>query len=129
MKMGLALIFVGLAGILWASSGVAVQDFFSHSEKSPMELTNIRMCIAGLILIIMAARRKSFRLSVKKLNDSPKLWFDVTIYRRISIEKGLSVNICRLSGDFMGEFGRSGLDFDNNGGSEEKFLVIGKKIE
>ena len=77
----------------------------------------------------MAARRKSFRLSVKKLNDSPKLWFDVTIYRRISIEKGLSVNICRLSGDFMGEFGRSGLDFDNNGGSEEKFLVIGKKIE
>ena len=85
MKRGLALIFVGLAGILWASSGVAVQDFFSHSEKSPMELTNIRMCIAGLILIIMAARRKNFWLSVKKLNDSPKLWFDVTIYGIIGV--------------------------------------------
>ncbi|MBR6712881.1 MAG: EamA family transporter [Selenomonadaceae bacterium] len=85
MKRGLALIFVGLAGILWASSGVAVQDFFSHSEKSPMELTNIRMCVAGLILIIMAARRKSFRLSIKKLNDSPKLWLDVAIYGVIGV--------------------------------------------
>ena len=85
MKRGLALIFVGLAGILWASSGVAVQDFFSHSEKSPMELTNIRMCVAGLILIIMAARRKNFRLSAKKLNDSPKLWFDVAIYGIIGV--------------------------------------------
>ena len=68
------------------------------------------------------------------------------------IEKGLSVNICRVSGDFMGVVGRSGarflfalgkvanganeypnvhcgLDFNNNGGSEEKFLAIGKKIE
>ena len=39
-----AMILVGLAGICWASSGVAVQDFFSHSTKTPMELTNIRMC-------------------------------------------------------------------------------------
>ncbi|MBD3878190.1 MAG: EamA family transporter [Quinella sp. 1Q5] len=85
MNRGLALIFVGLAGILWASSGVAVQDFFSHSEKSPMELTNIRMCVAGLILIIMAARRKNFRLSAKKLNESPKLWLDVTIYGVIGV--------------------------------------------
>ena len=85
MKRGLALIFVGLAGILWASSGVAVQDFFSRSEKSPMELTNIRMCVAGLILIIMAARRKSFWLSARKLNENPKLWFDVAIYGIIGV--------------------------------------------
>ena len=68
------------------------------------------------------------------------------------IEQGLSVNICRLGGNFMGEFGRSGarflfalgkdanganeypnvrcgLDFNNNGGSAEKFSVVSKKIE
>ena len=77
---------MGLAGIFWASSGVAVQDFFTHSEKSAMELTNIRMCVAGAILIIMSAiRRKNFGLSVKKLNESPKLWLDVAIYGIIGV--------------------------------------------
>lgn len=77
---------MGLAGIFWASSGVAVQDFFAHSEKSAMELTNIRMCIAGAILIIMSAiRRKNFRLSVEKLNESTKLWLDVIIYGIIGV--------------------------------------------
>lgn len=77
---------MGLAGIFWASSGVAVQDFFTHSEKTAMELTNIRMCVAGLILIIISAiRRKNFRLSIKKLNESPKLWLDVAIYGIIGV--------------------------------------------
>lgn len=86
MKRSLALIFVGLAGIFWASSGVAVQDFFTHSEKTAIELTNIRMCVAGLILIIISAiRRKNFGLSIKKLNESPKLWLDVAIYGIIGV--------------------------------------------
>ena len=86
MSKGLALILVGFAGIFWASSGVAVQDFFLHSEKSAMELTNIRMCVAGAILIIMSAiRRKNFRISVEKLNERPKLWLDVIIYGIIGV--------------------------------------------
>ena len=76
---------MGLAGIFWASSGVAVQDFFLHSEKTSMELTNIRMCVAGLILITMSSRRKNFGLSLEKLNESPKLWFDVAIYGIIGV--------------------------------------------
>lgn len=85
MKRSVALIFVGLAGVFWASSGVAVQDFFTHSEKTAMELTNIRMCVAGLILITMSSRRKNFGLSLEKLNESPKLWFDVAIYGIIGV--------------------------------------------
>ena len=77
---------MGLAGIFWASSGVAVQDFFMYSEKTSMELTNIRMCLAGAILIIISLyRRKKFILSVKILNNSPKLWFDVIIYGIIGV--------------------------------------------
>lgn len=85
MSRGLALIVVGLAGVFWASSGVAVQDFFAHSSKSAMELTNIRMCLAGAILIIFSTRRKDFRRSVGLLNRYPRFWLDVAIYGVIGV--------------------------------------------
>lgn len=85
MKRTLALIAVGFAGIFWASSGVAVQDFFMHSKKSAMELTNIRMCLAGAILILIATRRKNFWLTFKILNKNPRLWLDLIIYGAIGV--------------------------------------------
>ena len=85
MGRNLSLILVGLAGILWASSGVAVQDFFMYSSKSAMELTNIRMCIAGAILIIIAARRKNFWLSLGLLNKNPRNWLDLIIYGIVGV--------------------------------------------
>ncbi len=85
MSRGLALILVGMAGIFWASSGVAVQDFFAHSTKTPMELTNIRMCLGGAILILFSARRKDFRQSFSILNRHPHLWLDVVIYGVIGV--------------------------------------------
>lgn len=80
MTRTLALILVGLAGIFWASSGVACQDFFAHSTKSAMEFTNIRMILAGAILILIAARRKSFWLAIGVLNRHKRLWLDMIIY-------------------------------------------------
>ena len=81
----LALIFVGASGVFWASSGVAVQDFFAHSSKSAIELTNVRMCMAGAILILIGARRRKFWLSLSLLNRRPKLWLDVVIYGVIGV--------------------------------------------
>ena len=80
MSRSLALIFVGMAGIFWASSGVAVQDFFAHSSKSAMELTNIRMCTAGALLILIATRRRNFWRSLKLMNGQPRLGLDLVIY-------------------------------------------------
>ncbi|MBR4151637.1 MAG: EamA family transporter [Selenomonadaceae bacterium] len=85
MGRSLSLILVGMAGIFWASSGVAVQDFFLHSKKTAMELTNIRMCIAGAILIIIAARRKKFRLTLGIMNKNPRNWLDLIIYGVIGV--------------------------------------------
>ena len=66
MNRTLALILVGLAGIMWASSGLAVQDFFDHSYKSAMDLTNIRMITSGLLLLLIAwwygGLRRSLRI-------------------------------------------------------------------
>ncbi len=80
MKRSLALILVGMAGIFWASSGVAAQDFFMYSEKTAMELTNIRMCVAGLVLIIVSLRSKKFWRTTTILNSEPRNWLDVIIY-------------------------------------------------
>ncbi len=85
MSRTLALMFVGLAGVFWASSGVAVQDFFAHSSKSAMELTNVRMCTAGAILIVFSARRKKFWLTFGLINRHPRLWLDVIIYGVIGV--------------------------------------------
>ena len=85
MQKNLALILVGLAGIMWASSGALAQDFFSKSAKSPLELTNIRMCTAGLIMLAVIILRGKFRLSAAILNRRKKLCLDVFIYGLIGI--------------------------------------------
>ncbi|MBR5913372.1 MAG: EamA family transporter [Selenomonadaceae bacterium] len=84
MQKNLALILVGLAGILWASSGALAQDFFSNSTKSPLELTNIRMCTAGLIMLAIIILRGKFKLSAVIINQR-KLWLEIFIYGLIGV--------------------------------------------
>ena len=85
MSRNLALFLVASAGICWASSGVAVQDFFSHSNKSAMELTNIRMCMAGFLMLVITILRKRFLNSFVRLNRHKRFWFDVLLYGIIGI--------------------------------------------
>ncbi len=80
MSRSLALITVALAGILWASSGVAVQDFFAHSTKSAIDLTNIRLILAGLILLLIAWRNGGLQKSLSVLKFNPKISIDLIIY-------------------------------------------------
>ena len=85
MSRNLALILVGASGICWASSGVAVQDFFSHSTKTTMELTNIRMCGAGFLMLLILILRGNFKWSMERMNRKPKLWLYLFIYGLIGI--------------------------------------------
>lgn len=85
MNRNLALILVGLSGVCWASSGVAAQDFFSHSSKTTMELTNIRMCGAGFLMLVILFLRGKFKLSAARMNRKPKLWLYLFIYGIIGI--------------------------------------------
>ena len=81
----MALILVGMSGICWASSGIAAQDFFSHSDKIPLELTNIRMCSAGFLMLVMLFVTKKFKWSAARLNRKPKLWLYLFVYGLIGI--------------------------------------------
>lgn len=85
MGRNLALILVGLSGIFWASSGVAVQDFFTHSTKSTLELTNIRMCGAGLLMLVILFLQGKIKRSAARMNRKPKLWLYLFIYGLIGI--------------------------------------------
>lgn len=85
MSRSMALLTVALAGIFWASGGVAVQDFFAHTTKTAMELTNIRMTSAGLIMLLIAWRLGGLRRSVDILNREPRRWLDTAIYGAIGV--------------------------------------------
>ena len=65
---------------MWASSGVAVQDFFLHSNKSAMDLTNIRMILAGSLLLLISFIQGGFKRNLQVLNQYPRLWIDIGIY-------------------------------------------------
>ena len=76
----LAIILVALAGVMWASNGIAVQDFFKYSYKSAIDLTNIRMIGAGILLLIVAVINGKLKKSLSVLKMYPRLWIDIIIY-------------------------------------------------
>ena len=80
MNRNLAIIIVAAAGAMWASSGVAVQDFFAHSDKSAIDLTNVRMICAGFLLLVIAVIRKKFKRSLVILKKHRRLWLDTAFY-------------------------------------------------
>jgi len=79
------MLLVGLAGICWASSGVAVQDFFMHSDKSPMELTNIRMCAAGALMMLILFLRGKFLKSFVRIRMKKYLLIYLALYGIIGV--------------------------------------------
>ena len=85
MSRNSAIFLVALSGVCWASSGVAAQDFFSHSAKPPLELTNVRMCLAGFLMLAILFLRGQFKWSATRMNRKPKLWLYLLIYGIIGI--------------------------------------------
>lgn len=85
MNLHLAIIFVLLAGTAWASSGIAVQVFFQHSTRTPIELTNIRMILSSILIFIVAWRYGGIRKNFRILNRWRGLWLELVIYGIIGI--------------------------------------------
>ncbi len=81
----LAFFMVLLAAASWAGSGIAAQEFFQRTDCDAMRLTNIRMILAGLLLLPLAWQRGGVRRSWKVLKEKPVLWADIAIYAVVGI--------------------------------------------
>jgi len=75
-----ALSMVILAAVFWAGSGLAAQDFFAQSDRNAMELTNIRMLLAGALLFLLSCLLGGAERSRKVLKEEPRLWLDLFLY-------------------------------------------------
>ena len=62
-----------------------MQDFFANSSKNAMDLTNIRMTMAGFLLLILTWQHGGLGRSLTILKQQPRLWFEVAIYGIIGI--------------------------------------------
>lgn len=85
MNLHLAIVFVLLAGTAWASSGIAVQSFFQHSTRTPIELTNIRMILSSVLIFLVAWKYGGVKKDLRILNRFRFLWLELIIYGIIGI--------------------------------------------
>ncbi|MBR1552782.1 MAG: EamA family transporter [Schwartzia sp.] len=85
MGKSAALFAVAVAAVLWAGSGTAAQHFFAHSEQSALALSNIRMSLAGLLLLAVAWQSGGLARGVKVLREKPRLLLDLVLYAAIGI--------------------------------------------
>lgn len=80
-----ALFAVAVAAVMWAGSGMAAQHFFAHSDKSALELSNIRMSLAGFLLLLVARQSGGLARGVKVLREKPRLMLDLVLYAIVGI--------------------------------------------
>ena len=85
MGKSAALFAVAAAAVMWAGSGMAAQHFFAHSDKSALELSNIRMSLAGFLLLAVAWQSGGLARGVKSLREKPRLMLDLALYATVGI--------------------------------------------
>ncbi len=85
MGKSAALLMVVLAAVRWAGSGTAAQHFFENSDRSAVELSNIRMILAGLLLVPVAWETGGLKRGLKALSKEPRMAFDLALYAAVGI--------------------------------------------
>ncbi len=85
MGKSAALLMVVAAAVMWAGSGTAAQHFFENSDRSAVELSNIRMILAGLLLLPVAWETGGLKRGFSALRKRPRLLFDLALYAAIGI--------------------------------------------
>ncbi len=85
MEKSAALLIVVLAAVMWAGSGTAAQHFFENSDRNAIELSNIRMILAGLTLLPAAWATGGLRRGLKSLWKRPRFAMDLVLYAAIGI--------------------------------------------
>lgn len=76
----LALFFCMTAGVMWAGSGVAAQDFFSKSPLDAMDLTTFRMFATSAIMAGVTLYKRRWRKNWAVMHEHPTYWLQIVFY-------------------------------------------------
>ena len=80
-----AVLFVLLAGTLWAASGTAAQHFYTQSDHVPIELTQVRLFLSSGLFFLLAWWSGGLRRGVRAVRRNPRILAQLAIHGTIGI--------------------------------------------
>lgn len=80
-----AVLFVLLAGTMWAASGTAAQHFYTQSDHIPIELTQVRLFLSSGLFFLLAWWSGGLRRGMRSLRRNPRLLGQLALHGILGI--------------------------------------------
>lgn len=80
-----AILFVLIAGVMWAASGTAAQHFYTQSTHAPLELTQVRLFLSSSLFFLLAWWSGGLRRGMRSLRRNPRILIKLAIFGVIGI--------------------------------------------
>lgn len=80
-----AILFVLIAGIMWAASGTAAQHFYTQSTHTPIELTQVRLFLSSGLFFLLAWWSGGLRRGIRSLRRNPPILMKLAIFGGVGI--------------------------------------------
>ena len=80
-----AMLFVLLAGTMWAASGTAAQHFYTQSEHIPIELTQVRLFLSSALFFLLAWWSGGLRHGIRFVRHSPRILVQLATFGILGI--------------------------------------------
>ena len=75
-----AILFVLVAGIMWAASGTAAQHFYAHSAHVPIELTQVRLFLSSTLFFLLAWWSGGLRRGLRAFRRNPRILVRIAVF-------------------------------------------------
>ena len=80
-----AVLFVLLAGTMWAASGTAAQHFYTQSDHIPIELTQVRLFLSSGLFFLLAWWSGGLRRGMRSLRRNPRILGQLALHGILGI--------------------------------------------
>lgn len=75
-----AILFVLVAGIMWAASGIAAQHFYTQSTHAPIELTQVRLFLSSAFFFLLAWWSGGLRRGLRAFRRGPQILIRLVVF-------------------------------------------------